>query len=286
MLRLLLSLVALGMYAGAFHLGRAVLRRHLRGPRRAIRAAPNPAWGSRLVEHVPLVRWLTAEERTRLLGKVDVFLRRTRIEGCGGLELTDLMRLVIAAQACLLTLGLADDPYEELETVLVYPTTFVPRRFEWVAGERGAGPDALLGEAWRYGVVILAWDSVRGGAANPFDGANVALHEFAHQLDMAADEADGIPVPTGVSTYTSWARVLTREYEALRRAAERGRPTTLDHYGATNPAEFFAVATEAFFEKPLKLRRNHPELYRELSSFYRQDPAARRETALGSEPHS
>ncbi len=137
-----------------------------------------------------------------------------------------------------------------------------------IAGEQGR-----LGEAWGQGVVVLSWDDVRRGAADMRDGQNVVLHEFAHQLDQEDGAADGAPILPGRSRYVAWARVLGAEYEQLRRDASRGRPSVLDDYGATNPAEFFAVATECFFEKPGLLRRRHPELYEELRAYYRQDPA-------------
>lgn len=137
-----------------------------------------------------------------------------------------------------------------------------------------------LGECWRHGALVLSWDSVRGGAANPADGQNVVLHEFAHQLDFEDGEADGAPL-LGVgdslaarrNRYLAWAKVLRAEYEQLQLETSRGGKTVLDHYGATNPAEFFAVATEAFFEKPIQLKRRHPALFEELKSFYRLDPS-------------
>jgi Mlc titration factor MtfA (ptsG expression regulator) len=151
------------------------------------------------------------------------------------------------------------------------------------------GEDARLGEAWRDGVVILAWDEVKCGAADVRDGQNVVLHEFAHQLDQQDGTADGTPVLESRSQYMSWARVLGAEYERLRRNAWLGRPGLLDEYGATDPAEFFAVATECFFEKPKELRRKHPELYDELLAYYRLDLSelvSRPERPLVAEPKS
>ena len=140
------------------------------------------------------------------------------------------------------------------------------------------GPDrhasGRLGESWGHGSVVLAWDSVQRGAHNMHDGLNVALHEFAHQLDQEDGAADGAPILPARGAYASWARVLSREYERLQRRTEKHRETLIRSYGATHPAEFFAVATETFFEKPRQLRRKRPELYEELKSYYRVDPEA------------
>ena len=140
--------------------------------------------------------------------------------------------------------------------------------------------DNRLGEAWDSGAVVLAWDAVEHGTTIPDDGHNVVLHEFAHQLDFEDGKADGAPVLGSEdfwfrqrSRYRAWARVLSREYEQLRAEIQQGQAEVLDGYGATNPAEFFAVATESFFERAVQMREKHPELYEELRRYYRQDPA-------------
>jgi MtfA peptidase len=136
-----------------------------------------------------------------------------------------------------------------------------------------------LGESWNAGVVVLSWNSVKGGTRNMWDGRNVALHEFAHQLDLENGVVDGLPVVGGdggwrerVERYSAWGRICAGEYELLRKQSAAGKRTVMNEYGGTNPAEFFAVATECFFEKPKKLRTKHPELYQELKTFYKQDP--------------
>src|SRR5262249_55068973 len=137
-----------------------------------------------------------------------------------------------------------------------------------------------LGESWSTGSVVLAWSSILEGATDFEDGQNVVLHEFAHQLDQENGVADGLPVLKGEGfletrgRYLAWARVLGAEYERLREASRTGKPTVLDEYRASHPAEFFAVATECFFEKPRQLKQKHPELYDELKQFYQQDPAS------------
>ena len=200
---------------------------------------------------------------------------RSYFEGCGGLELTDEIKVTIAAQACLLLLHRETDYYPRLITILVYPHAYVAKSVEPIGGGVVLeGETARLGEAWKDGVVVLSWDDVRQGASDLHDGHNVVLHEFAHQLDQQDGSADGAPILEHRSQYVTWARVLSDEYEQLRRDTEQGRKDVLDEYGATNPAEFFAVATECFFEKPIPLRRKHPQLYEELKAYYRQDPAS------------
>jgi Mlc titration factor MtfA (ptsG expression regulator) len=166
------------------------------------------------------------------------------------------------------------DDYPTLRTVVVYPRAYVVqharRRPDGTVVE---GPSARLGESWVRGEVILSWDDALRGAADPHDGHNVVLHELAHQLDSEVSGVDGAPDLGRSSRYVAWARVLGREYEALARDVARHRPTLLDPYGATAPAEFFAVATELFFERPAALRREHPELYEQLAAFYGHDRA-------------
>jgi Mlc titration factor MtfA (ptsG expression regulator) len=238
-------------------------------------ALPEP-WVEILRRNVPLYACLTDDERRALHGHMQVFLDEKHFEGCGGLELTDEIRVTIAGQACLLLLNRETDYYRRLITILVYPSAYVAPSIEPLGGGLViAGEQVRLGEAWTKGVVVLSWDDVLRGASDLHDGRNVVLHEFAHQLDQEDGAADGAPILPRRSMYVAWARVLGREYEQLRRDAASGRRSVLDDYAATNPAEFFAVATECFFEKPLQLRARHPELYDELFAYYRQDPAAR-----------
>ena len=253
----------------------AVLRRiPVTSPR--LPTGPIPASWCGVVEHdVPLARWLSAEERERLLRLVQVFLTEKHFEGCGGLTVTEEMKIRIAAEACLLLLNLEGPCYPTLRTVLVYPHGFVPK----FAGSPGTGeiarsPVPLIGESWGDGVVVISWDDAVRGARNPADGDNVVLHEFAHQLDAEDGAADGAPI-LAPGALRTWGAVLSVEYERLRRDAADDRRSALDDYGATNKAEFFAVATEAFFEKPVQVEREHPALYTQLRQFYRQDPARR-----------
>lgn len=228
------------------------------------RTTPFPEeWRTLLKDRFPLFNCLNPDERIRLEGDVQVFLQDKHFEGCGGVELTEPMQVCIAAQACFLLAGQqVARPYPRLKTVLVYPQAYV-------AGEDG---QVRLGESWSTGVVVLAWDDVQHGALDVHDGNNVVFHEFAHQLDQADGVGDGAPQLASSSRYRSWARVLGKEYEALQKRSKKGRRSVIRDYGATNPAEFFATATEAFFEKPHSLQKKHPELYAELREYYKLDP--------------
>jgi Mlc titration factor MtfA (ptsG expression regulator) len=244
--------------------------------RLAIRRRSWPAeWRAIIEKNVPYVARLPAVEREELVGHVQVFLAEKHFEGCGGLRITDEIRITIAAQACVLLLHRQDDYYPNLLSILVYPTTYLVTGSRHTAdGFVADGAEARLGESWRRDVVVLAWDSVLFGAADIHDGHNVVLHEFAHQLDQEDGTGDGAPVLPRRSMYVAWARVLGREFDQLVHDAERNHRSLIDRYGATNPAEFFAVATETFFEKPRQLRAKHQDLYQQLQLFYRQDPAA------------
>lgn len=244
--------------------------------RRNLRAQPiPPEWRSALTRNLPFFRRLPPADQDELLGHVRVFLTEKRFEGCGGFELTDEIRLTIAAQACLLLLHRETDYYPQLSSILVYPSSYiVPGKWHLEGPIWEEGEQTMLGHATnQLGSIVLAWDAAKRGALHPGDGQNVVLHEFAHQLDFENYSTDGAPALATRAEYLAWARVMSSEFEALRTADEAGTPTVLDTYGATNPAEFFAVATEAFFERPALLQARHPQLYAELGRFFRQDPA-------------
>jgi Mlc titration factor MtfA (ptsG expression regulator) len=226
---------------------------------------------------VAYVGTLSEAGRRALCGHIQVFLAEKRFEGCGGLEITDEIRVTIAAQACVLLLNLETDYYPTLRAILVYPHEYVARGARRQPdGTVIEGPEARAGESWFRGAVVLSWNDVMRGAADIDDGRNVVFHEFAHQLDSESGANEGAPALGRRSRYLAWARVLGREYRQLQADLEHHRRTLLDAYGATSPAEFFAVVTEAFFEQPVALRRRHAALYDQLASFYGQDPAARR----------
>jgi len=241
--------------------------------RRAL-AAPFPEEWTRILErNIAIYPALPATLRGQLHGLVKQFLHQKYFTGAGGLEVTDEVRVTIAAEACMLILNRPTGVYPALRYIIVYPSAFiVERQSRDLAGVVHMAPRDLLGESWHNGKVILAWDSVLRGARNFTDGHNVVLHEFAHQLDSEDGSVDGAPLLTGASSYRSWAAVFSKEFEELQRDSEQGSVSLFDHYGATNPAEFFAVATETFFEKPVSMAEHHKELFDALKSYYCLDP--------------
>lgn len=243
--------------------------------REQIRAQPFPKGLRSIVSRAAhLYRYLPDDDRTELEGDVLVFLAEKRFEGAGGLVVTDEVRVTIAAQACLLLLHRDTDVYPELDTVLVYPHPYVTHVEHHEGPIVIEGSEERLGESWRAGLVVLAWDQVERDVRAHRSGHNVVLHEFAHQLDAEDGAVDGAPPLGSRARYRAWAEVLGAEYHELGERLHAGRPSDLDAYGVTSPPEFFAVVTEAFFERPGPLRARHRALYEALSSFYRLDPAA------------
>jgi len=243
--------------------------------RAALRKVPlSPAERSILEKNVPYATKLDDADRAELDGLVRIFLAEKSFEGCGGLKLSDEMRVTIAAQACILLLHRETDIYPDVDAILVYPSAY---RAPIKTNEGGVvieSEQERLGESWMRGVVVLAWDHVKSGAMRHADGHNVVLHEFAHQLDSEEGAMDGAPDLGARARYSSWAHVLGHEFAELSRRLHEGRPTDIDAYGATSPAEFFAVVTEMFFESPRKMKEHHSRLYEELAAFYKQDPAS------------
>jgi len=232
-------------------------------------------WLEIIEKKVSLYNRLPPEDKAELLRNILIFIAEKRLEGCGGLKITDEIKVIIAAQACILLLHRKTDYYPGLSSILVYPHAFIVHRAERLAsGVVAEGPHVLLGESWRRGSVVLSWDDVKHDAADIHDGHNVVFHEFAHQIDSSSGKGDSSAVLKTTSSYIAWARVLQKDYEKLRIAARLNHPAFLNKYGAVDPAEFFAVATEFFFEKPKELKLTHPDLYNELKRFYQQDPAS------------
>lgn len=243
--------------------------------RRKIASGPFPeAWLTLLRRNVPLYARLPEADREELKRHILVFMAEKRFEACGGLRMTDQIRITIAAHACILLLHRQTDYYPGLKTILVYPRAYV------VANTRHVGggiilesADVRLGESWHRGSVVLSWDDVRRTAADVRDGENVVFHEFAHQLDSSGGRGDSTPVLRDRSSFSAWARALGEDFENFKRDLREDRVEVLREYGATAPAEFFAVATESFFERPTDLQQRYPRLYDELKRFYQQDPA-------------
>lgn len=217
-------------------------------------------------------RLLTPVELDRMEGLVAAFVRDTRWEAAHGFTLTEDIEVLIAAQASMLLLGLDLDEYPQLTSVIVYPSTVRLHGEHSVGGSlRSSGPQTLLGQARYQGPVVLSWNAAQRGAKFPDAGQNVVYHEFAHQLDMLDGVTDGTPPLDDDAARARWVEVCTTAYDSLR---AQGSPV-LRPYAGTNPAEFFAVATEVFFNRPQDVREHEPALYAELRGFYRQDPAQR-----------
>lgn len=248
--------------------------RHRR--RRKLLASPFPDGWHTYLERLPFYATLSADNASRLRDTLRVIVAEKHWEGCGGLHMNDEIKVTVSASAALLLLNLEHNYYRRLRSIVVYPTTIVAQNHGRIGRLSTVGRQPVLGLAFLRGPVVLVWDSVVHGLQNPNDGRNVVLHEFAHKLDMLDDLADGTPHLEEDEHYKEWVRVMTEEYEDLVEAETKGQRTVLDKYGATNPAEFFAVATECFFEKSRTLKRKQPELYTILQSFYKQNPAARR----------
>ncbi len=223
-----------------------------------------PTWRPILRKRVPFYETLSDARRARFEGLLQAFVDEKEFFGANDFEITEEVKVVIGAAAVRLVLGLDLSFYDRMAEIVVYPGAF----------RRPGEEDVLLGEAHNFGTVVLSWESVVRGLADPRDGHDTASHEFAHILDRDGGRFDGTPDLHGRDDYRPWATVMSRHYEALR-AGKRKERKVLRDYGATNEAEFFAVATESFFEKPRQMKKQTPELYEELCRFYRDDPAAR-----------
>lgn len=242
--------------------------------RRRLRQQPFPAaWRAIIDRRVPLVRSLPDGLRRQLEGHVQVFLAEKSFIGCAGLVVDDEVRLTIAAQACLLLLERDAGCFPNLRQVLVYPGAFLVERLRAEpSGVLQEQRHALSGESWTQGQVVLSWEDVLEGAAIPDDGRNVVIHEFAHQLDQQKGHANGAPWLGRRERYRRWSQVMLAEYARLQAQAARGEASLISPYGATSPAEFFAVVSEVFFEQPHALAAQQAALYEELRVLYRVDP--------------
>ncbi|MBD1835032.1 zinc-dependent peptidase [Cyanobacteria bacterium FACHB-472] len=232
-----------------------------------------PLWNAIVENNLPIYLLLSPVERKRLQGHIQVFLAEKQFIGCGGLDVTEEMKVIIAAVACLLLLNQRETYFPKLRSILVYPSTYLVNETAYtgnfIVEERRV---ARLGESWTNDQLVLSWEQVKHDTYNWRDGHNVVLHEFAHQLDQEDGKAEGVPILHQNSDYPIWAKVMTEEYQQLCNDIQRGVKTVMNSYGATNPAEFFAVATETFFEKPHQLLKKHPALYEQLQHYYQLDP--------------
>lgn len=245
--------------------------------REEIREQPFPAaWLTYLEKNVGHYPYLSAEEQATLRDDLRILIAEKSWEGGGGLELTEEIQVTIAAEASLLLLGLDHEFYPNVESIIVYPSDYTaPAKTRDASGVVDEYGSTRLGEAWDNGPVLISWADARSDSLNPRDGHNVVLHEFAHKLDMRDGVADGVPKLDDDAQYDTWAEVMSAEYQELVEQTEKGHKSLLDSYGATNAAEFFAVATECFFEKSVLMQEHHPRLYEVLRAFYHQDTASR-----------
>ena len=229
-------------------------------------------WKEVLKKDFPLYNKLPNEIRDKLHSYINVFMEEKSFEACGSLdELTEEMCITIAAQACLLLVNGRCGFYDKLTTILVYPDMYSAGSQQNKDGTIGKS-GSRLGESWEKGTVILSWKHSLRGPAIANDGQNLVIHEFAHQLDQWDGAADGAPLKGFVNEHKDWSKNFQEAYDKHGKLLKAGRKLVIDAYGATNPAEFFAVSTETFFEKPRKLSKRYPDIYEELKNFYQLDP--------------
>ncbi|MFZ6847352.1 zinc-dependent peptidase [Undibacterium sp. RuRC25W] len=251
----------------AFEVPRVRLRYILR------QAFPLP-YSRILRKNLPEYSRMPTDLQMQLKRRIRQFLYQKKFVGCGDLEITDEIRVTIAGKACMLLLNRPSEVYPKLTHILVYSAAFVAPRQQMLSGGIVTHTNqGLSGESWSDGRVILAWDQVLHGAHNELHGQDVVMHEFAHQLDSETGQTNGAPLLSSAAAYRAWSQVMEREYESLLHAIQHHHHhTVIDPYGATNPAEFFAVSTEAFFKKSTELAQHHPALYEQLRSFYQVEP--------------
>lgn len=253
----------------------ALIVRHLLmwRKRKQLLATPLTAQQREIVlELVPIVRRVPASLGPGFEGKINLFLNQITFHGNDGLEVTERMKLSIAAQACLLIMN-SPAWYESLRTILIYPSAFLANRNThdgYVVHESNVGS---LGESWDRGPVVLSWDHALQGGLNAEDGHNVVIHEFAHQLDSLTGRTNGVPILRKGQAFARWEKAMLSAYDHHVKSVESGQATLLDAYGAKNHQEFFAEAIVTFFEKPEHLRREEPALYLQLAKLLGLDPA-------------
>jgi MtfA peptidase len=274
-LALLLTLLATAAIVLAWLWGPALVAQWRRA---RIRRQPFPAeWRQVLRERMPYFRSLPADLQLQLKKQVQVLLAEVPFIGCAGLVVTTEMRVLVAAQAALLLLNRRSASFRNLRQVLLYPGAFVVNRpvtdGHGVTQDFAAGHGRVLaGESWQQGQVVLSWQDVVDGAAQPADGHNVVIHEFAHQLDQDTGPANGAPYLPGAAARQRWATTMAAEFAQLQQRVASGSPGLIDAYGATSPAEFFAVVSEVFFAQPQALAAAHPALFNQLAGCYRTNP--------------
>ncbi|MGR8947731.1 MAG: M90 family metallopeptidase [Gammaproteobacteria bacterium] len=252
------------------------LRRHIRRTRmeKLFKTPLDARHVALLQKYVPIYAKLPQSLRNELHGHINIFLDRKNFIGKGGVEITDEIRFVVAGNACLLLLQGNNRRFYGFSSILIYPETYLAhdvRHDGFITSKR---PSLRSGESWMRGPIVLSWADILAGSVNAEDGHNVVIHEFAHKLDEQSGHLNGLPVLRQASDYEQWSKVLSEEFDALHKRAEKRKNKVLDEYGTVSPAEFFAVASESFFEKPVQMKKRLPELYEQLQTFYNIDPAS------------
>ena len=247
--------------------------RVMRRRKHITRQAFPKTWRAILKRRLPFFKSLPTDLQLQLKKHIQVFINEKQFIGCDGFAITEEVKVTIAAQACLLLLNRHTNYFPKLKQILVYPSAFIVNNqhtnTDGVVSEKR---NVLSGESWQTGKVVLSWANTLDGAAIPNDGNNVVIHEFAHQLDQEDGKANGAPILQNITDYKAWSSTLGDEFSKLQYCAAHQLPSTFSYYGATDPAEFFAVATEVFFERPFDVYQQHKALYQELSHFYQLDP--------------
>jgi len=225
-----------------------------------------------VAEQVPLTKKLPSEFRAKFEGKINVFLNQVEFTGCNGLEVNEDMRLSIAAQACLLIVN-SDTWYNRLHTILIYPGAFKSRQTKHNGYVMTNREIVRTGESWSRGPVVLSWAHAKLGAIDESDGHNVVFHEFAHQIDDLSGRTNGIPILSKSQNFAEWGQVFVKAYESHVQNVHAARQTVIDAYGAEGLEEFFAVAVEVFFERPVALKQSEPAVYEQLALLFQLEPS-------------
>lgn len=252
------------------------LRKHVRRVRRR-KLFNTPLHASRvtiLQKHVTLYSKLPQYLQEELHGHINIFLDEKKFIESDGITLTEEIRVVVAGNACLLLLQGNKRRFTGFSSIVIYPSAYTAHEVQQDGLITTEQPSKRAGESWVRGPVVLSWVDVLSGSTNAEDGHNVVIHEFAHKLDEQSGNMNGLPVLKNTSQYRAWSKVLSEEFNALHERAKRGENKVLDTYGTVSPAEFFAVASESFFEKPRQMKKRLPELYEQLQAFYNVDPVS------------
>ncbi|MDP7069846.1 MAG: zinc-dependent peptidase [Phycisphaerales bacterium] len=252
----------------------SILKKH---HRRKLLEGPFPeAWENTLLSDVPYLTLLNDVERGQVRDTVRILVDEKYWEGCDGLDVTDTMRVVVAAHAAIMLLHLDTTDYlHNVRTFLLYPAAYLQTQERIGSDGLVHSGSANLGEAWYNGPVVLSWRDTMVAARHPGRGLNVVFHELAHAVDMMTGSTNGTPMLRDRSHYADWHRIMSDTFAELRSTYARGGRDPIRPYGLTNVAEFFAVTTECFFDAPRPLQAAHPKVYEQFSRFWGQDPAAR-----------